>query len=93
MASAPIHCLPLVGRRTVQRLTDLPLGTPSMTGTLRVRAAREIGRIEFAGVDRSDGVRENLPLHEAERRCVTEGEGYRRSTLLLWRGYLCPVPG
>ncbi|TMD25941.1 MAG: hypothetical protein E6J04_18600 [Chloroflexi bacterium] len=60
-----------------------------MTVTLRVRAAREIGCIDLAGMDRGDGVSENLPLHEAERRRVAEGERHRRGTPGLRRGYQC----
>jgi len=75
----------LRGRHRVHRLAGHTLGTPGVTGTLRVRAAREIGCIDLAGMDRGDGVSVNLPLHEAERRCVTEGERHRRGTILLPR--------
>ena len=47
--------------------------TPGVTDALRMRAAREIGRIELAGLDWCNvaGVVE-LPLYVAERRRVVE---------------------
>ncbi|SRR6266487_3729256 len=92
-ASATTRRLPLSGRRRVHRLAGRPLGTPGVTVTLRVRAAREIGCIDLVGLDWCDvgGVVE-LPLHGAERRRVVEGERERRGTLGLRRGYLCAAP-
>lgn len=67
-------------------LSDRAIAAMSgVTGKLRVWAAREIGRIELAGLDWCDGVSVKLPLHGAERRRVVEGERHRRGTLLLSR--------
>jgi hypothetical protein len=57
---------------------------PGVNGTLRVRAALEIGRIELAGMDWCDvaGVVE-LPLYGTKRRRVVEGERQRRCTFGL----------
>ncbi len=87
-ASATTRRLPLVGRHRVHRLAGHTLGTPGVTGTLRVRAAREIGRIELAGLDWCNvaGV-VKLPLYGAEWYRVVEGERQRRGTLLLRRRY------
>src|SRR5258708_2959163 len=78
----------LRGRRRVHRLARRPPGTPGVTVTLRVRAAREIGRIELAGLDWCDAEAVvELPLHGAERRRVVEGERHRHGTLGLRRGH------
>ncbi len=61
--------MPFVGHR---RVTGWPYACyPGVAGTLRVRAAREICCIEYAGLDWCNvaGVVE-LPLYIAERRRV-----------------------
>src|SRR2546430_13063 len=92
-ASATTRRLLLVGRRRVHRLAGRTLETPGVTGTLRVRAAREIGRIELASLDWCDmGAVVELPLHGAERRRVVEGERERRGPLGLRRRYRFAAP-
>ncbi len=85
--------LPLVGRRRVHRLAGRTLETPGVTLTLRVRAAREIGCIDLAGLDWCDvGAVVELPLDGAERRRVVEGERERRGPLGLRRRYRFAAP-
>lgn len=56
-----------------------------MTVTLGVRAAGEIGGIEYAGLHWCDSRIVELPLDVAERCRVAEGEGHRLGSLLRQR--------
>ena len=58
---------------------------PGMIVTLRVRAAGEIGGIEYAGLHWCDFPTVELPLYVAERCRVAEGERHRLGPLPRYR--------